>query len=826
MKKKVTSPEKQTKLAEIKHLIAVDRNDLDPAPVKQLAKSEVSLASLYAPMDERKFKFKTTEEVKSFNKIIEQQRAVRAIQMGLGIQKPGFNIYVAGMEGTGKTSVIKSFLQQTAKRSKTPDDWCYVHNFEKEDYPLAINLPAGQGKKFKKEMEHLVEQLTMDVQEAFQSEEYEGNVNAKMNYFSEQKNILYSKLEKLALNKGFSLKSSRMGIITVPMQKGKNLSEKEYKSLGEKERKNIERKRADLEPKVLKFAREIRALDHEMKRTIEELQIALGGYVIELAMESVFKLYKKNVRVTEYLQNVKDNILESLLEYLEEDEQPEPEAGPLPKASRPFMEFEVNVFVDNSKASGAPIVIENNPTYYNLFGKIEKKVEYGVYHADLANIHAGAIHRANGGYLVISANDIFKMPMVWETLKRMLRNRMAFIEDMGESYGIQPISGLSPATIPLEVKVILTGSDEIYHLLYMYDEDFKKIFKIKSEFDYRLKRNSSTINGYASFIATRCHLEGLKHFKPSGVSAIIEHSSKLVDSQKHLSSSFGEIKDIIIESNYMAEETKARYVDRDHVEKAIRERKNRSDLMSERICEHIMEDDIIITSKDSEVGQANGLAVYTLGDISFGKPSRITSKVFRGETGVINIEREAKMSGPSHTKGVLILSALIRSKFAVQQKLSLSATICFEQNYGGIDGDSASSTEYYTIVSAMSGIPLKQSIAVTGSVNQNGEIQPIGGVNEKIEGFFEICNLRGLTGTQGVIIPYQNVSNLMLAKTVRDAIKKKKFTIYAVRTVDQGLEILTGFKVGQLMKNGYYSPRSIYRCVQDNLTRMQSDDKT
>ncbi len=800
--------------------------ELKPASSASMKRYELSTKQIFSPCDPAKFKFKTTEEIKCSNKIIDQSRAVRAIRMGLGIRKPGFNIYVAGMEGTGKTSVIKSFLQQTANKIETPDDWCYVHNFEREQYPIAINLPAGEGKKFKREMENLVEQLTLDVREALQSEEYENNVNARMYEGTEQKNQLYTELEGIAHEMGFSLKSSRMGIITVPMKDGKTLSEKEYKLLPEKERSDIEKRRGELEPRVMEFARAVRIIDQETRSVVEEMQNELGNYVIDLSMESMLKKYKKSKRVLEYLNNVKENFLNSILEFIEQEEEREKEEHvEMRREVRPFLEYEVNVYVDNSKQSGAPVVIENNPTYYNLFGKIEKKIEYGIYITDLSNIKAGSINRANQGFLVINAMDLFKNPLVWDTLKRMLRNRMSFIEDMGENYGLLPTSGLSPESIPLDVKVVLVGTDDIYHLLFRYDEEFKKIFKVKADFDYRMPRNARTIQGYVSFIATRSHLEKLKHFDPSGVAAIVELSSRLVDSQKHMSSSFGEIKDVIIESDFIAREKRARYIRRDHVEQAVKERFKRSDMINEHILQNMLEDNILISTNENEVGQANGLAVYGLGDISFGKPSRITSKVFRGKPGVINIEREADMSGATHTKGVHILSALFQSKFSLKVPLGLSATICFEQNYGGIDGDSASSTEFYVISSAMSGIPLKQSIAITGSINQNGEIQPIGGVNEKIEGFFEVCQSRKLTGDQGVIIPHQNIPNLMLNQEVRDAVESGLFHIYAVKTVDEGLEILTGYKAGKLDKKGNYTKGSIYRLIADKMEALYEEEK-
>ncbi len=736
--------------------------------------------------------------------IISQVRAVRAINLGLGIQKPGYNIYVAGVQGTGKTSVIRSFLKKTAEKCSTPGDWVYVYNFKNPESPHAMELKTGIAKRFKKQMDELMEQLTVELVDAFQSEEYETNVNSTVNVSNEKKAKLFSELEKAAKAKNFGVKSTRMGIVTVPIVDGKPLSEKDYSELNEEQKEKIESERNLLEPEVLDFARKVRSIENETKNKLEELQSELGDYVVSQALMPFLKEYETEKNVLEYLTEVKNHLLENLNEFLPDDEDGESESEDAVtpssyhlKKGDPHLPYRINVFEDNTEIKGAPIIIENNPTFYNLFGKIEKNIEYGVYTTDFKMIKAGSLARANGGYLVLNALDVLRAPHVWDTLKRVMKNQKLFIEDLGEQYSILATSGLRPEPIPLNVKIILIGSDWIYRMLYQHDEDFNKIFKIKADFDAQMDRSQKTIHDYVEFISTRTKVENLLPFDESGIAAIIEFGSRIVDDQDKLTTRFSLIKDITIEADFIAKEQKSKKVTRKDVEKAIEERYARSSAIEDHIIEMLERKDIIISTNSRRVGEINGLAVYSLGDLSFGVPTRITCRTYKGKPGILNIEREASLSGKLHNKGVSILTSWINATFAKKQPAHIAATICFEQNYNGVDGDSATLAELCLILSSIASIPLDQGIGVTGSVNQFGEIQPIGGVNEKIEGFFKTCRLQGITGRQGCIIPVQNIKHLMLNREVREAIEKKQFHIWPVSKVEEAFELLTGFYAGK-----------------------------
>ena len=595
-----------------------------------------------------------------------------------------------------------------------------------------------------------------------------------------------------------------MGIVTVPIVEGKPLSEKDYSDLNEEQKEKIESERNLLEPEVLDFARKVRAIENETKNKLEELQSELGDYVVSQALIPFLKEYEHEKNVLEYLDEVKNHLLENLNDFLPDDEDGEGEGEETVapssyhlKKGDPHLPYRINVFVDNTEIKGAPIIIENNPTFYNLFGKIEKNIEYGVYTTDFKMIKAGSLARANGGYLVLNALDVLRAPHVWDTLKRVMKNQKLFIEDLGEQYSILATSGLRPEPIPLNVKIILIGSDWIYRMLYQHDEDFNKIFKIKADFDAQMDRSQKTIHDYVEFISTRTKVENLLPFDESGIAAIIEFGSRIVDDQDKLTTRFSLIKDITIEADFIAKEQKSKKVTRKDVEKAIEERYSRSSAIEDHIIEMLERKDIIISTNSRRVGEINGLAVYSLGDLSFGVPTRITCRTYKGKPGILNIEREASLSGKLHNKGVSILTSWINATFAKKQPAHIAATICFEQNYNGVDGDSATLAELCLVLSSIANIPIDQGIGVTGSVNQFGEIQPIGGVNEKIEGFFKTCKLQGLTGRQGCIIPVQNIKHLMLNRDVREAIEKEQFHIWPVSKVEEAFELLTGFCAGK-----------------------------
>lgn len=766
--------------------------------------------------------------------IISQFRAVRAINLGLGIQKPGYNIYVAGVQGTGKTSVIRSFLKKTAEICPTPGDWIYVYNFKNPESPHAMELNTGIAKRFKKQMDELMEQLTVELVDAFQAEEYETNVNSNVNSSNEKKAKLFSELEKTAKAKNFGVKSTRMGIVTVPIIDGKPLSEKDYSDLSDEQKEKIEAERNLLEPEVLDFARKVRAIENDTKNKLEGLQSELGNYVVSQALIPFLKEYETQKNVLEYLDEVKKHLLENLNEFLPDEEESENENEESAattsyhlKKGDPHLPYRINVFVDNTEIKGAPIIIENNPTFYNLFGKIEKNIEYGVYTTDFKMIKAGSLARANGGYLVLNALDVLRTPQVWETLKRVLKNQKLFIEDLGEQYSILATSGLRPEPIPLNVKIILIGSDWIYRMLYQHDEDFNKIFKIKADFDAQMDRSQKTIDDYIEFISTRTKVENLLPFDESGIAAIVEFGSRIVDDQDKLTTRFSLIKDITIEADFMAKEQKSKKVTRHDVEKAIDERYSRSAAIEDHIIEMLKRKDIIISTNSRRVGEINGLAVYSLGDLSFGVPTRITCRTYKGKPGILNIEREASLSGKLHNKGVSILTSWINGTFAKKSPANIAATICFEQNYNGVDGDSATLAELCLILSSIANIPIDQGIGVTGSVNQFGEVQPIGGVNEKIEGFYKTCKLHGLTGRNGCIIPVQNIKHLMLNREVRQAIDDEKFHIWPVSKAEEAFELLTGFHSGSWNEQkGHFEAGSAFEKIYKVLHQKNEEKKS
>lgn len=751
--------------------------------------------------------------------IISQERAVRAITVGLGVHKPGYNIYVAGIQGTGKTSVIRSFLQKTADTMPAPGDWIYVYNFKATGSPRAIALGTGQAKRFKKDMEEFVELLVEEIPAALQSEEYENNVNATINASNDRKAKLFADLEKNARSMNFGVKSTRMGIVTVPIIDGKPLSEKEYSELTDDQKEEIEQARNALEPEVLDFVRKARAIENETRQRLEQLRADVGDYVVSNAMAPLQKEYQDNAPLNEYLNEVREDILENLSRFVSHDEEggdDEDREAPSPAQRKgdPYLPYRVNVFIDNTDVKGAPIVIETNPTFYNLFGKIEKNIEYGIYTTDFKMIKAGSLARANGGYLVLNALDVFRNAYVWETLKRVIKNQKLYIEDLGEQFSLLPTSGLRPEPIELNVKIVLIGSDWVYRTLYQLDEDFNKIFKIKADFDTQMERSDGHIEDYVRFIMGRSKLDQLLPFDPQAISSIVEYSSRVVEDQEKMTTRFSLIKDLAIEADFMAKERNAKKVTEADVQKAVDERYLRSSLVDDHLTEMIQRGDLLLSTNTRRIGEINALVVYDLGDISFGKPSRVTCRIYKGKPGIINIDREAMLSGKIHNKGVGILTSWLNAMFGHRSTPTMSATLCFEQNYSGVDGDSATLAEMLLVMTTVAEIPLDQSIAVTGSVNQFGEVQPVGGVNDKIEGFFKTCRIQGLNGRQGVILPQQNVKNLMLNREVRQAVEEGKFFIWPVSRVEEALELMTGLKAGEWDdKKRAFTPKSIYERV-------------
>jgi lon-related putative ATP-dependent protease len=777
---------------------------------------KLPIEKLYKKCNIDNFNFKTTAEVIPLDDIIGQDRAVKAMNFGLRVKSKGYNIYMAGLTGTGKTSYAKSIVKKIAAEGHTPDDWCYVYNFSQPDYPRAISLPAGYGEKFVEEMDNMIEEFREEIPKTLDSEEFENKKREIGQNYQNQSNKMLQELDKWAKEKEFTIQRTSKGVYLVPIIDGEPADQQKLNSLPEEEAEEIQNKLPEVQKEFDKVLRKIRNLE---KQTFEEMEALEKEFVLSVVEPEIEKLkckYETNNKIKDYLDSVKEDIIDNLhiLKKTEEDNNPLNSFLPVDKHEEFFKRYKVNLFVNNSNTKGAPVIIESNPTYYNLFGKIEGKPQFATITMDFTDIKSGAIHQANGGFLIVYALDILKEPFAWDALKRTLQNEESNIENIGEQFKLYPTETIKPEPIPIKLKVILIGSTQIQQLLHHYDEDFRKLFKIKAQFDVEMEMSEENINKYAAFIASICKREKLPHFDRSGVASVVEFSSRLAGDQEKLSTRFNEVAEIIYESCAWATLQNSSIVTAKHVQHAIKEKEFRSNLLEEKIQEMIETGEILVDTEGKVIGQVNGLSVYELGDYSFGRPSRITARTFLGESGVVNIEREAKLSGKIHDKGILILSGYLGGKYAKDTPLTVAASICFEQNYSGVDGDSASCAELAALLSSIGEIPIKQGIAITGSLNQKGEVQPIGGVNEKITGFYEVCKVKGFTGEQGVIIPEQNVRNLMLKQEIVAAVNDNKFTIYSVKNIDEALELLTGMPASE-----------IHQRVQEKLNEMYENVK-
>ena len=796
-----------------------------------ISRYEVPPEKLRWTCDPAQFDFECTEELAPLHEFIGQDRAIRAIEFGLSMEHEGYNIYLAGLTGTGKTSVAKTYIarliDERAKAGETyhVSDWCYIYNFSQPDRPAAVELRKGMGRALRDDAANLLQHLKRDLQKAFSSEEYKTQRKEIMEESQVRQQEMFSRLRTEAAKKGFLIQMSQLGAALIPVKGGKALSQEDFMALGERTRKSIEKNRNNLRKDLESLFEEAQDIDRTTGERLLELDRTLADHTIGRIFDTLAKKYADFADIVKYLTDLKVHTLDNVDKFKEsQEERPEAVLGMLTEGARfgvdPALPFQVNMFVDNSATEGPPIVTETNPNYVNLFGKIERKFMLGGYVSDHTMLKPGALHTANGGYLLLSAVDVLTNPGVWPTLKRALKTRELGIEEPFEQLGLIAPQGLRPLPIPIDVKVVLIGDSSLYQMLSTYDEDFWEIFKVKADFNYEVARTPENMKAFAAFISGCCVECELKHFDRTAVATAMEYASRMVANQEKLSSRFAIMKQLVEESEYWARKDGAKLVDGVHVRRAIEERRFRHDLPDERLLEMIGEGTILIDTSGSVVGQINGLSVYSLGDIAFGKPSRITCRTFLGRDGVINIEREANLSGSSHDKGVLIMSGYLGWRYAQDAPLSLTASLCFEQSYGGVDGDSASCAELYALLSSLANVPLRQDIAVTGSVNQNGDVQPIGGINQKVEGFYQVCKAKGLTGTQGVMMPSLNLRNLMLREEVVDAVRQGKFHVYAVDSVDRGMEILSGITVGRRRKDGSYPPQSINGRVVAQLTGM------
>ncbi|MGB9641393.1 MAG: Lon protease family protein [Anaerolineales bacterium] len=784
--------------------------------------AEVPVERLYHRCDPAEIAIPTSQASSTLETIIGQSRAVKAMQFGLGIQSKGFNLYVSGMPGTGRTTAIKRFIEEVAVQQPVPSDWCYVNNFADPTRPNAIQLPAGRAVEFQKDMDRLAREGLKEIRNSFESEQYASLKEETLRDYQQQKQALLENINQYAQKEGFIIQATAMGLLTIPVVNGKPLEEADFINLPEEQKKSIIEKQEKLQETLENALRQARILDRTASDALQQLDRKVATFAIKRLIDEIKEKYQTVAEVNDFVDQVVNDILDNLNLFKGESDE-EASQSPTPKASdskKPSLrKYSVNVLVDNSALKGAPVVVEMNPTYPNLFGKIEQEAQFGTLITDFTLIRQGALHRANGGYLVLPVNALLTNPFAWENLKRALENQEIVIEEMLEHYGFATKS-LRPEPIPLRVKIILIGVPTIFQLLQSLDEQFDELFKVKADFDTVMPRDPQSIQDYVAFVATLCHNENLKHLDQEALARFIEIGSRLAEDQLKLSVRFRELSDIIREAHFYAEQENADLIHVHHIQKAIAERRQRSSLIPEKIYEMIQRGVIKIDIQGKKVGQVNGLSVVELGDITFGQPSRITVSIGLGREGLIDIERESKLGGPIHTKGILILSGFLSERFAQDKPLSLSARLVFEQNYSGVDGDSASSTELYAILSGLSGISIHQGIAVTGSINQKGEIQAIGGVNEKIEGFFDVCSAIGFNGQQGVLIPKSNLDNLMLKEEVRQAVAQGKFHIWAVETVEEGIEVLTGMPAGERTQDGNYPPNTLFALVDERLREM------
>jgi len=784
---------------------------------------ELSSDQLKYTCDTTQLKFETTAELKPLSEVIGQDRAVAAIDFGVNIKSFGYNIFAVGPVGAGRTSTIKEAVEKRAREMPVPEDWCYVYNFQDPEQPNSLRLPAGEGKNLAKKMAQLISQLTKDIPEVFNSEDYKKQRQDIIQNLQNKQNKILADLDNSLREKGFSLRKVATGLVLVPVKNGRPLTSQEMEAMSADEKKKMEQSGQALRAALDDELQNINQLEQETKAKFEQHQRHVMWLIIEHPMKVIREQFKQQPEVLDYLKQVEEDLLahvEEFMPFAAEENLNKPLDKNSTIANLDLNRYSVNLIVDNSKTHGAPVYVETNPTYNNLIGRIDRIPEMGSLITDFSMIRAGALHRANGGFLIIEASQLFQSQNAWGALKRALKSRSIIITDLSEEYTHLSVKTLEPEAIPLDIKIILIGNIQAYFILLSYDEEFRKLFKVKADFNMDMPLNKRNVQNYAHYIAKECKQNKLLPFNREAVARIIEYGVELTGDQQKLSTRFTEIQDILIEANYWAQKNKHTIIEKQDVQKALEEKKYRLNKYENRLQEMVNEGTIFIDTRGKKLGQINGLAVLDIGDYVLGKPSRITARTYLGKSGVIAIDREAKMSGPIYNKGVLILSGFLNGMFGQDKQISMSASITFEQSYEAIDGDSASSTELYALLSCLSGFPLNQAIAVTGSVNQLGEVQPIGGAKQKIEAFFNICAAKGLTGAQGVIIPKANVKNLQLDDRVVQAVKQGKFHIYPVSTIEQGIEILTGKKAGKRLKNGKFPPGTVFSAVDEKLAQM------
>ena len=791
--------------------------------------TKISSENLYKVCDTDQFDFNTTEEISDKKPFIGQERLSSSLEFGVDIDKEGYNIFALGPNETNKLSHIQQYLEEKVNHKKSPPDICYVNNFDDRHKPEKLLIEAGMGTELKKEMEQLTEDLIPTLRSAFESEEYQNRKQALQSNVQEKQDQTFEELQKKAQEKGLALIRTPAGFSFAPMKDGDLMDESDLQDLSEEERERLQEETKKLQKELQKIIQRMPSNKRKIREQQKELDKEIATYAIKELFNKVREKFSEEEKVQNFLDNVEVDIVENVQKIMSSQGQ-QGQGNPLMQmmgggqqmqqsgdaSQNPILDrYKVNVLVDHSETEGVPVIYEDNPSYKNLIGRVEYQSRMGALTTNFNLIKPGAFHKANGGYLILDVRRVLLEPFAWESLKRVLKSGELKIESLGESYSLISTVSLEPEPIDMNVKVVLLGERILYYLLCELEPDFNSLFKVEADFEDEIDRSDENQTLYAKLLAGLIKKYELLHFNKSAVGRVVEQSARLAGDNEKLSTKTDEIKDLLVESSHWAEVNNHDVVELEDVQKAIDQKIYRSARLRDKVQESINRDYIFIDTEGTNVGQVNGLAVTGIGNLMFGRPNRITARVQLGKGEIIDIEREVEMSGPIHSKGVLILKGFLGERYAVNNPLSLSASIVFEQSYSNIDGDSASSAELYALLSAIGNIPIKQSFSVTGSVNQHGKIQPIGGVNEKIEGYFDICKERGLTGEQGVLIPKANEKNLMLKSEVIEAVKADKFQIHSVETVDQGMELLTGIEMGEPDEEGNYPEETInYKVTQ------------
>ena len=786
-------------------------------------KNELGYKELKVTCDPKLLNFNTTDELEPISTGIGQERGIKALEFGLNVDINGYNVYVEGPYGVGKTAYVKNYLSTISKKKKVPNDWCYVYNFANPNEPVAISLPAGQGKEFKATMDSFINEIKVDIKNTFNNEDFEKEKNLIKQEYETKRTLLLEKLNQTSAEYGFTVKSSQNGIYMMPILNGKTIAEEEFNKLDDAVKKDFEEKSSIVQQHIMTAISEIKSIERESDKRIEEWQSNVALLTINGHINLIKSKYKRNKKINNFLESIKKDILKNINLFTADEKAIEgklqgPQAAH-PEVYKPWLNYRVNLFIDNSNLEGAPFVADTNYSYHNIFGKLEYENYYGTLKTDFTMLKPGLLHIANGGYLVFQANDLLTNSLCYDALKKVLRSKTLGIENAADPRSSMVMISLKPEPIPLDLKVILIGDENIYQTLLAMDPDFRKLFKIKVEFADEAPLNRDNMIKLSRFVKGYCDHEELPPLDNKAMAKVIEYASKLADNQEKLATRFTDLSVIVGEAATWAKLGKSKIITEEYITKALTEKLDRVKKYDDRYMEMIKDDTLLISTSGSNVGQINGLTIMNVGDYTFGKPVKITANTYTGKNGIINIEREVALSGSSHSKGILILSGYLGEMFAQDMPLSLTASICFEQLYSGVDGDSASSTELYALLSSLSEIPINQAFAVTGSVNQKGQIQPIGGVNDKIEGFFQVCKMRGLDGSHSVIIPKQNVRNLNLSDEVVQAVKAGKFHIYAITTIDEGIELLTGVPAGSKDENGNFPAGTINYLVYQKLKK-------